>query len=203
MFDDRYVIPPEVLWYVLQIADEGLFTQILGMTKTQLWYWSKLLESFDENEKVSVKDLAQKTHRSSRTINRYVFNFFEEKGLIITTREGRERFAELVPGVGDSSFSKTLVLPYAKVENEYTSWLEHQSQKNLPTKTKEIKLIDFQKGLVYEKSVLQDYQFQSKINLVIKERKNKTSYSKKLESSERPKRKQTEEWKDVFKRKDN
>ena len=67
-----------------------------------------------------------------------MFNFFEENGLIITYKDGRERFAELVPGVGDSSVSKTLALPYAKVENEYTSWLEHQPQKNFPTKTKEI-----------------------------------------------------------------
>jgi len=39
-----------------------------------------------------------------------------------------------------------LMLPYAKVENEYTGWLKELPQKNLPTQTKEIKLhtdIDF------------------------------------------------------------
>jgi len=175
-----YIIPPELLWQMLNVADEAIFTQILGMTRSQMYFWNMLLDLFKAQEYISIKDVASKTHRASGYI-RKVFDFFEEQGLIITRQEGRERVAEVTPGVGDSRINKLLGLKYSELEKQYALWCRTHFPELLKKNTGRVTVSDFKTGTVFEKTLLANYTFEPKINLVIKEQQTKARSPKVLE----------------------
>lgn len=179
----EYIIPPELLWQMLNVADEAIFTQILGMTRSQTYFWNMFLELFKAQEYISIKDVAGKTHRASGYI-RKVFDFFEEQGLIITKTEGREKVAELTPGVGDSRIINTLGLKYSEVEKQHAQWCRTHSPELLKKSAGGLSVADFRTGQLYSSNVLEKYVFELKMNVIVKEQQGKPRSQKVLESTQ-------------------
>jgi DNA-binding MarR family transcriptional regulator len=121
----RYLVPPEVFWYVFKIGDEAIFMQVVGMNKTQMRYWNIMLGLFAKRHGlgVSIKDVAEKTKRARGTISK-LFDFFEENGLIATRVENREKWADLITGGSERWEDQNQQLTLADLREEYEKWLK-------------------------------------------------------------------------------
>lgn len=124
-----YLIIPEIFWYVFKIGDEAIFMQIVGMNKTQMRYWYIMLGLFSKHQHslgISIKDVAEKTHRARGTISK-LFDFFEENGLITTRTENREKYADLLTASSDRWENQNQQLTLADLRSEFDEWVKRHS----------------------------------------------------------------------------
>jgi predicted transcriptional regulator len=122
--------------YAFRICDEAIFSQIVGMTKTQMTYWNIMQKLFETQSQLSIKDVQMKIKRARQTIGK-LFDFFEESGLITIKSEGREKIAELIQQIGEATLTKNVALSLADLRTEYQKWLRKD-----PTIRHLLKLID-------------------------------------------------------------
>lgn len=120
--DECIIATPNVFWYVWQIGDEAIFTQIIGLTERQLFVWDVLKNLFISKPEVSTKELAEAARFATGTAEGY-FKEFEIKGLIFLRKEGRENLAS--PGLDIRE-----TVDFANVELSFSE-LKTQFENNL------------------------------------------------------------------------
>lgn len=150
------VATPEIFWLAWRIGDEAITGAVAGLTERQMRLWKEIATLFNTNPRIDSKALAETIGKSTNTALNWL-KFFEQKGMLVSEYEGRQRFFE--KHFGDTAVSTLAVLPLAELEKETQEFLAKYSATSQP-EYKPLELIDPLTGEhisrdFFEKSYLQ------------------------------------------------
>jgi len=163
------IATPELFWYVWQIGNEAIFTQIIRMTKREIEIWRIMEKMFTIQEIVTTKDLANAAKISTRMAMNY-FDSFDTKGFITTTREHGIKVAELRKK-NDSEKEKFTNLTMKELVNEYENAIKNLRAEALEVGGYALILVDPFSGEKKRASELPNFRLDSslfKINITEK-----------------------------------
>lgn len=185
------VATPEIFWLAWRIGDEAITGAVAGLTERQMRLWKEVLKLFNVNSRIDSKILAEVIGKSTNTALNWL-KFFEQKGLLTSEFEGRQRFFE--KHYEDTAVSTLPMLSFAELEKTTTEFLETNSI--TPSENyKAMKLIDPLTGKHTSKDFLVKSSFGLKAPIDSEKQPNETGKAKTAVSSQP----ELSEWKDVFK----
>lgn len=118
------VATPEVFWLAWRIGDEAITGAVAGLTERQMRLWKEVLPLFNVNSKIESKALAEAIGKSTNTALNWL-KLFEQKGLLISEYEGRQRFFE--KRFEDTAVTTLAMLSFAEMEKQTQKFLASYS----------------------------------------------------------------------------
>jgi hypothetical protein len=185
------VATPEIFWLAWRIGDEAITGAVAGLTERQMRLWKEVLQLFNTNTRIESKILAEAIGKSTNTALNWL-RFFEQKGLLVSEFEGRQRFFE--KHFEDTAVSTLAALSFAELEKETQRFLETYSitpQQNY----KAFELTDPLSGKRISKDFLVESSFALEATGGSEKQREQTAKVKTAVSSQP----ELTEWKDVLK----
>lgn len=174
------VATPEVFWLAWRIGDEAITGAVAGLTERQMRLWKEVLKLFNTNTRIESKTLAEAIGKSTNTALNWL-KFFEQKGLLISEFEGRQRFFE--KHFEDTAVSTLAALSFADLEKHTKTLLERYSA-TFHADYKPLDLIDPLTGVRIFKDVLTGSSFALKATADSEKQPKETGKTKTAESSQ-------------------
>jgi len=115
------VATPEIFWLAWRIGDEAITGAVAGLTERQMRLWKEVLRLFNDTSRIESKALAEAIGKSTNTALNWL-KCFEQKGMLVSEYEGRQRFFE--KHFEDTAVSTLPVLPIAELEKETQEFLD-------------------------------------------------------------------------------
>lgn len=172
------VATPEVFWLAWRIGDEAITGAVAGLTERQMRLWKEVLKLFSVNSRIDSKTLAEAIGKSTNTALNWL-KFFEQKGLLISEFEGRQRFFE--KHFEDTAVSSLAVLSFVELEKTTKEFLETYSI-TLRENYKVMRLIDPLTGERISKDFLAESSFKLKETSESKKQRKETGKPETAES---------------------
>jgi len=119
------VATPEILWLAWRIGDEAITGAVAGLTQRQMGLWKEIQRLFNYSGRIESKTLAEAIGKSTNTALNWL-KFFEQKGMLTSEYEGRQRF--FTKRFEDTAVSPLPPLSYAELETATRTFLEAHSR---------------------------------------------------------------------------
>jgi len=114
------IATPEIFWLAWRIGDEAITGAVAGLTERQMRLWKEVLRLFNDTPRIESKALAEAIGKSTNTALNWL-KCFEQKGMLVSEYEGRQRFFE--KRFENAAVSTLPVLPLAELEKETREFL--------------------------------------------------------------------------------
>ena len=174
--DGRKVIvaTPEIFWLAWRIGDEAITGAVAGLTERQMRLWKEVLRLFNAASRIDSKALAEAIGKSTNTALNWL-KFFEQKGMLVSEYEGRQRFFE--KHFEDTAVSALPPLSYAELETATQNFLEaHLNEPNLDRTP--MKIVDPLTGGVISREKVMEAFLGSKTAASLRKQQDNTAKTK-------------------------
>jgi hypothetical protein len=119
------VASPEIFWYVWQLAEETIFSELIALNPRQLKVWQIVDTLLNQFDTVSVSQIAERSGYAPGHVKRFL-DLFERKSLVEIERQGRsievKRLGQMQ--FGQTCISEKATFSLAELETAYEEWLK-------------------------------------------------------------------------------
>jgi hypothetical protein len=158
VIEGHLVVSPEVFWYVWQIADEAIFTELARMNQRQLKAWQDLQRLFSEYETLSTNQIMEAIGYSRKKTIEFL-KFFQERGLVelIKAGENHQYTVKLLREKEGKAEGKAEVsFNLSDLEKETEKWLKNRFSE-FPPGGAYLPLIEYETGKMVEKKEIRKF----------------------------------------------